>query len=57
MAGLWFEYVWDASYAQGYSYACATWLVLNDEDDSGVGNYVVFNNMFTPAAEEGGKEE
>ena len=55
MAGLWFEYVWDPAFAQGYDYKCSTWIVLSDENDSGPGVYAIFNNMLFPAAEEGGE--
>ena len=48
MAGLWYEYVWDASYQQQYGYQCSTWIVLNDEADSGEGQYLVYNNMVMP---------
>ena len=45
MAGLWYEYVWDSSFAQDYSYKCSTWIVLSDEADKGPGHYQVYNNM------------
>ena len=55
MAGLWFEYVWDSSFAQGYDYKCSTWIVLSDEADNGKGNFVIYNNMLFPPKEEGGE--
>ena len=45
MAGLWYEYVWDSSFAQDLAYKCSTWIVLSDEADKGPGQYVVYNNM------------
>ena len=51
MAGLWYEYVWDKSYAQNYSYVCSTWIVLNDEAENGPGKYQVYNNMVTSIEE------
>ena len=53
MAGLWYEYVWDASFAQPYGYSCSTWIVLSDEADAGPGQYQVFNNMVWPSEKEG----
>ena len=53
MAGLWFEYVWDEGFAQGYDYKCSTWIVLSDEEDKGPGNYAVFNNMLFHEKAEG----
>ena len=53
MAGLWFEYVWDAGFAQEFGYKCSTWIVLNDEADSGPGSYVVYNNMLFELEKEG----
>ena len=55
MAGLWFEYVWDQGFTQGYDYKCSTWIVLSDEVDNGKGNFVIYNNMLFPPAEEGGE--
>ena len=52
MAGLWYEYVWDASYAQDYGYKCSTWIVLSDEADKGPGQYQVYNNMVYITKEE-----
>ena len=45
MAGLWYEYVWDASFQQDYEYVCSTWIVLSDEAEAGPGMYQVYNNM------------
>ena len=45
MAGLWYEYVWDKSFAAPYDYKCSTWIVLSDEADAGPGKYQIFNNM------------
>ena len=45
MAGLWFEYVWDEAFSADYGYQCATWIILNDEEFSGPGQYTVYNNM------------
>lgn len=53
MAGLWFEYAWDAGFSQGYNYKCSTWIVLSDESDNGEGSYVIYNNMLFPAEVEG----
>ena len=55
MAGLWFEYVWDASFSMGHPYECSTWIVLSDEAESGEGQYVVYNNMLQHKKE--GEEE
>ena len=30
IAGLWFDYVWDTSFQDGYSYQCSMWTVLQD---------------------------
>ena len=49
MAGLWFEYVWDQGFAQGYDYKCSTWIMLDDQEERGDGHYVIFNNMLAPA--------
>ena len=51
MAGLWYEYVWDAGYMQGYDYKCSTWIILSNENEGGQGVYQVYNNMITPAAD------
>ena len=47
LAGLWYEYVWDSSFAAPYEYKCSTWIVLDDEKDNGPGKYQIFNNMVT----------
>ena len=57
MAGLWFEYVWDSDFSFTYDYKCSTWIVLSDEADSGPGQYIVYNNLVFPPAEEGGDDE
>ena len=57
MAGLWYEYVWDSSFAQGYDYKCSTWILLNNEAEEGPGSYLVYNNMLFPAANEGAEDE
>ena len=51
MAGLWYEYVWDQGFSQGYGYECSTWIVLNNEEEAGPGNYVTYNNMLFPLQE------
>ena len=45
MAGLWYEYVWDEAFSADYGYQCATWIILDDEEFSGPGQYTVYNNM------------
>ena len=38
---MWFEYVWDNDFSDGYDYMCSTWLILED----GENGYVVYNHQ------------
>lgn len=38
---MWFEYVWDNDFADGYDYQCSTWLILDDGKDG----FVVYNHQ------------
>ena len=55
MAGLWFEYIWDANFAMEHPYECSTWIVLSNEAEAGDGQYIVYNNMLQHKKE--GEEE
>ena len=41
MAGMWFEYVWDQDFSDGFDYVCSTWLILDDGNDG----FVVYNHQ------------
>ena len=41
MAGMWFEYVWDQDFNDGFDYQCSTWLILDDGNDG----FVVYNHQ------------
>ena len=45
MAGMWFEYVWDNDFSDGYEYVCSTWLILDDGQDG----FVVYNHQMFDA--------
>ena len=38
--GLWFEYVWDKNFDDGFDYSCSMWTVLEDAT-----KYVAFNHL------------
>ena len=40
LTGLWYEYIWDKLYDDGFDYKCSMWTVLSDDD-----NYVAFNHI------------
>ena len=41
LTGLWYEYLWDKQYDDGFDYKCSMWTVLSDDDNS----YVAFNHI------------
>ena len=45
MAGIWYEYLWERPFTQEYMYKCALWTILEDEWQSGPGEYVIYNKM------------
>ena len=40
LTGLWFEYVWDKEFDDGFDYKCSMWTVLDDET-----KFVAFNHL------------
>ena len=40
LTGLWFEYVWDKGFDDGFDYKCSMWTVLEDET-----KFVAFNHI------------
>ena len=43
LTGLWFEYVWDKNFDDGFDYGCSMWTVLEDTT-----RYISFNHLHIP---------
>ena len=43
LTGLWFEYVWDKNFDDGFDYTCSMWTILEDTT-----KYVAFNHLHIP---------
>jgi hypothetical protein len=43
LTGLWFEYLWEKNYDDGFDYKCSMWTVLEDTT-----RYVAFNSLMSP---------
>lgn len=49
MAGLWYEYVWDAPFDNELDYVCSSHIWLQDENPN---SFYIFNTMYHPKIEE-----